>query len=74
MKQVWQTLKNRQKFVSHCTAYVLPTQHSSPNLPLLSIEKLCTYRKVVSFSTSCLEAHAGIFRLLMKGTLDPYVL
>ena len=33
-----------------------------------------TYRKVVSFNTSRLEAHAGTFRLLMKGIFDPYVL
>ena len=32
------------------------------------------YRKVDSSITSRLEAHAGFFRLLMKGILDPYVL
>ena len=32
------------------------------------------YRKVVSSNTSYLEAHAGFFRLLMKGVFDPYVL
>ena len=32
------------------------------------------YRKVASSNRSCLEAHAGIFRLLMKGIFDPYVL
>ena len=32
------------------------------------------YRKVASSNTSRLEAHAGFFRLLMKGILDPYVL
>ena len=32
------------------------------------------YRKVASSNTSCLEAHAGFFRLLMKGIFDPYVL
>ena len=32
------------------------------------------YRKVVSSNTSCLEAHADFFRLLMKGIFDPYVL
>ena len=30
--------------------------------------------KVASFNTSWLEAHAGLFRLLMKGIFDPYVL
>ena len=32
------------------------------------------YRKVASSDTSRLEAHAGFFRLLMKGILEPYVL
>ena len=30
------------------------------------------YRKVRSCNTSCLEAHAGFFRLLIKGIFDPY--
>ena len=32
------------------------------------------YRKVASSNTSCLEGHAGFFKLLMKGIFDPYVL
>ena len=32
------------------------------------------HRKVVSSNTSRLEAHAGFFRLLMKGIFEPYVL
>ena len=32
------------------------------------------YGKVASSNTSCLEAHAGFFRLLIKGIFDPYVL
>ena len=32
------------------------------------------YRIVVSSSSSRIEAHAGLFRLLMKGIFDPYVL
>ena len=35
---------------------------------------LSIYRKVVSSNMSRLEAHAGFFRLLMKGIFDPYVL
>ena len=31
------------------------------------------YRKVASSNTSCLEAQAGFFRLLMKGIFGPYV-
>ena len=30
------------------------------------------YCKVASFNTSCLEAHAGYFKFLMKGILYPY--
>ena len=33
-----------------------------------------TYRKIASSNTSCLEAHAGFFRLLMMGIFGPYVL
>ena len=32
------------------------------------------YREVVSSNTSHIEAHAGFFRLLVKGIFDPYVL
>ena len=32
------------------------------------------YRKVVSSNTSRLEAHAGIYSLLMKGIFEAYVL
>ena len=34
----------------------------------------CAYRKVASSNTSCLEAHVGFFRLLMKGIFNAYVL
>ena len=36
--------------------------------------KFSIYPKVVSSSTSCLEAHAGFFRLSMKGKVDVYLL
>ena len=32
------------------------------------------YRKIASSNTSCLEAHVGFFKLLMKGIFGPYVL
>ena len=32
------------------------------------------YSKVVSSNTSCLEANADFFRLLVKGIFDPYIL
>ena len=37
-------------------------------------ESTSTYRKIASSNTSCLEAHAGFFRLLRKGIFVPYVL
>ena len=43
----------------------------------LSFNELHTlfgYHKVTSSNTSRLEAHAGFFRLLMKGIFDPCVL
>ena len=33
-----------------------------------------TYRIVASTSPSRIEAHAGLFKSLMKGIFDPYVL
>ena len=30
------------------------------------------YCKVASFNTSCLETHAGLFRLLLSKVFDPY--
>jgi hypothetical protein len=33
-----------------------------------------TYRKAMSSNMSHFEAHAGFFRLLMKGIFHPYVL
>ena len=38
------------------------------------IEVLFEYRKVASSSKSRLEAHAGFFKLLMKGIFGHYVL
>ena len=41
---------------------------------ITSVKDMYEYRKVASSNTSHLEAHAGVFRLLMKGIFDPYVL
>ena len=38
------------------------------------LTKTFAYHKVASSNTSRLEAHAGFFRLLMKGIFGPYVL
>ena len=55
---------------------------TSPNLNFCSMKLLTAwlvyndfeYFKVRSSNTSCLKAHAGFFRLLMKGIFDAYVL
>ena len=39
----------------------------------LQAEK-CNYRKIANSNTTRLEAHVGLFRLLMKGIFGPYVL
>ena len=39
------------------------------DLPVIVQKLTFTYRKVVNTSPSCLEAHAGFFRLSMKGNL-----
>ena len=39
-----------------------------------AIDFFFEYRKVMSSNTSCLEAHAGFLRLLMKGIFDSYIL
>ena len=54
------------------------------NISIKKVSKTCScnfmhykkkenYRKVPSSNMSCLEAHPGFFRLLMKGIFDPYV-
>ena len=39
----------------------------------LIFERDFDYHKVASSNTSRLEAHAGFFRLVIKGIFDPYV-
>ena len=57
---------NRQHpFHSYIIIFIIIGFGSQPSL---------AYRKVESSNTSCLEAHAGFFKLLMKGIFDPYVL
>ena len=48
----------------------LPIKAINPDLEKVNL----VYRKVASSKTYRLEAHAGFFRLLMKGIFDPYVL
>ena len=42
--------------------------------PVHKKKLVADYRIVASTSPSCIEAHAGLFRSLMKGIFDPYVL
>ena len=52
-----------------CNATLIETEQKQSEC------KYCvTYCKVMSSNTSCLEAHAGFFTLLMKGIFDPFVL
>ena len=55
-------------FGIHCQ-FIYWSKEITNNIQLNS-----TYRKVTISNTSRLEAHAGFFRLLMKGIFDPYVL
>ena len=59
------------------TIYLFTKKFISRNM-ILSVHSkfshLTRYRKVASSNTSCLEAHAGFFRLIMKGIFNPYVL
>ena len=43
-------------------------------LHLIAAPSTFEYRIVASTSSSRIEAHAGLFRSLMKGIFDPYVL
>ena len=46
----------------------------SPYLKEFELCAVIEYRKIASSNTSRLEAHAGFFRLFMKGVFGPYVL
>ena len=56
-----------------CQTFLLLFPMTFFELEAISSNNL-TYRKVTSSNTSHLEAHAGFFRLLMKGIFNPYVL
>jgi hypothetical protein len=66
---------------SHSHMGVVNSKHNVPN-PLVPIctflaasgPFFVTFRKVGSSNKSHLEAHAGFFRLFMKGIFYPYVL
>ena len=57
-----------------CSAYVASLQLKIVYSEFGNILFTGRYRKVASLNTSRLEAHVGLFRLLMKEILNPYVL
>ena len=48
--------------------------HTVFNIMYASEDIFLIHRKVASSRPSPIEAHAGLFRLLMNGIFDPYVL
>ena len=55
--------------------FFIPSPQLASHLPhssSLQFYEFFKYRKVASSNMSRLEAHAGFFRLLMKGIFDPY--
>ena len=68
--------KNRQYQQAFIKVIVCKvTRSNSLSLILLGcVTRIKIHRKIASSNTSCLEAHVGFFRLLMKGTFDPYIL
>ena len=46
------------------------TLHKEKTLALINAGSFMYYCKVASSNASCLEAHGGFFRLLMKGIFD----
>ena len=57
----------RYQFLRFCISFLI--------YYILSVQALdFNYHKIVSSNTSRLEAHVGIFRLLMKGIFGHYVL
>ena len=79
--------KNESVFGQNCSllCFLLAKKEVRSTVSLQFLEKTdlflkkqiyfsSNYRKVASSNTSRLEAHAGIYRLLMKGILNAYVL
>ena len=58
----------------HLESWLCFLERQKVTLMVFIKPNLHKYRKVVSSNTSRLEAHAGFFKLLMKGIFDPYVL
>ena len=61
----------RADFAPHITGNPPDSKSYVQCTPLLA---LAIYRIVASTSPPCIEAHAGLFRSLMKGIFDPYEL
>ena len=61
-----------QHHTSGFTAYI--NGALVPEVKIISDQHYFKYRKVANTSLSCLEAHAGFFRLSMKGKSDVYLM
>ena len=57
----------------NCSQQLYINETKTNNFSILSAFEI-DYRIVASSSPSRIEAHAGLFRLLMKGIFNPYVL
>ena len=64
------TVEEQRKAGSNKFPYLLPFKFQYSPVTF----SFCKYRKVASSSPSRIEAHAGLFKLLMKRIFDPYVL
>ena len=64
-EEIWQVLENMSDYRGNCQSWGEPARQI-----LFCCKGNLRYRKVASSITSCLEAHAGFFRLLMKGIFD----
>ena len=58
----------------HLHILFLVTQLKAKGFLLSFVRKKNDYHIVASASPSGFEAHVGLFKLLMKGAFDPYVL
>ena len=77
----WLTSETEWKCAAVSRTYRSIDGHTAPYVRLgctNNIGPICqenySYRKVASSNSSRLKAHAGFFRLLMKGFFDPYLL
>ena len=71
----------KRKSAMHAISHLWKSLYISPAVSAMRCQNFkkmkdyeTNYSKVISSNSFCLEAHAGICRLLMKGIFDAYVL